>query len=197
VNSGVSSRFKRPVSLLPSLVQHQLGGTLLGFVIGLLVGLAIAVAVAVFITNAPLPFITKVQRPGANAVPSPGAALPDPNRSLYGTTKSEPSSAPSTVVAPPTAETPADKTHAKTEAPAEDGTRFLLQTGAFKSPDEADAMRARLALLGLDARIFPIEQGGQTLYRVRLGPYGQLAEINRTRKLLAENSIEAQVVRLK
>ena len=80
---------------------------------------------------------------------------------------------------------------------AEEGTRFLLQAGAFKSPDEADAMRARLALLGLDARIFPIDQGGQTLYRVRLGPYGQIDEINRTRKLLAENSIEAQVVRLK
>ena len=58
-------------------------------------------------------------------------------------------------------------------------------------------MRARLALIGLDSRIFPIEQSGQTLYRVRLGPYGQLDDVNRVRKLLADNSIEAQIVRLR
>lgn len=193
--SEVSSRFNRSVELLLSLVRYQRGGTLLGFIMGLLAGLAVAVAVALYITNAPLPFVTKVQRPAANAAPSPGAPLPDPNKSLYGTAKSEP--APSATAARPAAETPAEKAPAKAEAPVEDGTRFLLQAGAFKSPDEADAMRARLALLGLDARIFPIEQGGQTLYRVRLGPYGQMDEINRTRKRLAENSIDAQVVRLK
>ena len=60
-----------------------------------------------------------------------------------------------------------------------------------------DAMRARLVLLGLDARVFPIEQNGTTLYRVRVGPYGQIDDINRIRKDLAENGIDAQVVRLK
>jgi cell division protein FtsN len=178
--------------------QAQRGGTFLGFIVGLVVGLAIAVAVAVYITNAPLPFVAKVQRPAANISPAPGAPLPDPNKSLYApaTTESVPP-AQKAAVTPPT-EKAAEKSATKEGAPAADeGTRFLLQAGAFKSPDEADAMRARLAMLGLDARIFPIEQGGQTLYRVRLGPYGQLDEINRTRKLLAENSIEAQVVRLK
>jgi len=178
--------------------QAQRGGTLLGFIVGLVVGLAIAVAVAVYITNAPLPFVTKVQRPGANVTPSPGEPLPDPNKSLYGPTKAEPVAPEQKAVATTAPEKAAEKPAAKDGTPAADeGTRFLLQAGAFKSPDEADAMRARLALLGLDARIFPIEQGGQTLYRVRLGPYGHLDEINRTRKLLAENSIEAQVVRLK
>ena len=180
--------------------RFQRGGTLLGFSIGLIAGLAVAVAVAVYITNAPLPFVTKVQRPAAQVGPTPGAPLPDPNKSLYGSGKGEPAAAEpkAAAAAPPAAEQAAEKTPAKEQASAaEEGTRFLLQAGAFKSPDEADAMRARLAMLGLDARIFPIEQGGQTLYRVRLGPYGQIEEINRTRKLLAENSIEVQVVRLK
>lgn len=184
----------------PVLRRAQRGGTVIGFVVGLIVGLAVAVAVAVYITNAPLPFVTKVQRPIAHVAPAPGAPLPDPNKPLYGQSKSEApaeakaAAAPPAVasVAPAAPDKPADKATA-----AEEGTRFLLQAGAFRSPDEADAMRARLALLGLDARIFPIDQGGQTLYRVRLGPYGQLDEINRTRKLLAENSIDAQVVRLK
>jgi cell division protein FtsN len=52
-------------------------------------------------------------------------------------------------------------------------------------------------MIGLDARIFSTEQGGQTLYRVRLGPYGQLDDVNRVRKLLADNNIEAQIVRLR
>jgi len=178
--------------------RAQRGGTLLGFIVGLVVGLAIAVAVAVYITNAPLPFVTKVQRPTGNTNPSPGTPLPDPNKSLYGPTKSEASPTEQKAAVSVPIEKAAGKAATKDGAPAGDeSTRFLLQAGAFKSPDEADAMRARLALLGLDARIFPIEQGGQTLYRVRLGPYGHLDEINRTRKLLAENSIDAQVVRLK
>lgn len=190
MNAGM----EQAVNATPVLQRTQRGGAVLGFVIGLIVGLAVAVAVAVYITNAPLPFVTKVQPPVAHVAPAPGAPLPDPNKPLYGQSKGEPPTAAKTAAAPSTAVPAPDKAPAPV---ADEGTRFLLQAGAFKSPDEADAMRARLALLGLDARIFPIDQGGQTLYRVRLGPYGQIDEINRTRRLLAENSIDAQVVRLK
>lgn len=182
--------------------KAQRGNTLLGFIIGLVVGLAIAVAVALYITNAPLPFVTKVRPPSANVNPAANGPLPDPNKSLNPqapATAPAASKAPPAATAaptPPTAATKADTAPAK-EEPAAEGSRFLLQAGAFKSADDADSMRARLALIGLDARVFPIEQGGQTLHRVRLGPYGQLDDVNRVRKLLAENSIEAQVVRLR
>ena len=172
---------------------------LLGLVIGLVVGLAIAVAVALYISNAPLPFVTKVRPPSATPTVPADGKLPDPNKSFsVGTPPAAPpvATAPPVVTAPAQTATPAASAPAKEEPPTE-GTRFLLQAGAFKSPAEADGMRAQLALIGLDARIYPIEQGGQTLYRVRLGPYGQLDEVNRTRKLLADNGIEAQVVRLR
>lgn len=180
---------------------HQRGGTLLGLVIGLVVGLAIAVAVALYISNAPLPFVTKVRPPTVANVP-PGGQLPDPNKG-FNINPPAPPAAPGTASAPPAAApTPAPTATAPPSAPAKDeplpeSSRFLLQAGAFRSPEDADGMRARLALIGLDARIFPIEQGGQTLYRVRLGPYGQLDDVNRVRKLLADNSIEAQIVRLR
>jgi cell division protein FtsN len=58
-------------------------------------------------------------------------------------------------------------------------------------------MRARLALLGFDSKIFPREQDGTTLYRVRLGPYGNLEDVNRIRKTMAENGIDVQLIRLK
>jgi cell division protein FtsN len=181
---------------------------LLGLVLGLVIGLAIAVAVALYISNAPLPFVTKVRPPSANtAVPADGK-LPDPNRSLN---LAPPPAPAATAPAPPA--TPAAPPAGKGEAPPAtpeaaaaaaarqetlpDGSRYLLQAGAYKSAEDADGMRAQLAMLGLDARIFPIEHSGQTLYRVRLGPFGQLDDVNRVRKLLADNSIEAQVIRLR
>jgi len=181
---------------------------LLGFVIGLVVGLAIAVAVALYISNAPLPFVTKVRPPSASpAVPADGK-LPDPNKGLNltppvpappaaGAPPAAPTASPAKAeAAPATPEAAAAAAAAKQETLPE-GSRFLLQAGAFKSADDADSMRAQLAMLGLDARIFPIEQGGQTLYRVRLGPYGRLDDVNRVRKLLADNNVEAQIVRLR
>jgi cell division protein FtsN len=186
--------------VLPSAVRRQRGTTLIGFVTGLVAGLALAVAVALYLTNAPIPFINKVQRPTENVQPGADGKLPDPNKPLYG--------APVTPPPPPAAKSDLPKFDSPAEAraaaekaasaaAAEDGSRYVLQAGAFKTPEDADSMRARLAMLGLDARVFPVEQGGNTLYRVRLGPYGQIDDINRIRKTLASNNIDAQVIRLR
>jgi len=179
----------------------QRGSTLIGFIAGLVAGLGLAVAVALYLTNAPIPFINKVQRPTENVKPGADGKLPDPNQPLYG--------APATPPPPPAAqgdlpkiESPAEvraaaEKAAVAAAAADDSSRYVLQAGAFKTPEDADAMRARLAMLGLDARVYPVEQGGNTLYRVRLGPYGQIDDINRIRKTLASNNIDAQVIRLR
>jgi cell division protein FtsN len=181
---------------MTSFPHSQRGGTLLGFILGLVLGLGIAVAVALYITNAPVPFVSKV-RPASESV-NPATAG-DPNKPLYApppsvkgeaaAPKADPASDPK--AAPPPPEKGA------TAAAVEDGSRFLLQAGAFRSHDEADAMRARLALLGFDSRIFPLEKDGTTLYRVRLGPYGNLEDVKRIRKTMAENGIDVQLVRLK
>lgn len=183
--------------------RRQRGNTLLGLVIGIVIGLAVAVGVALYITNAPLPFVTKVRPIGA-VEPGKGA-LPDPNKPLNPDVKTPaPATTPAPVPSPaatPAPQTPAAATASapptKDELPVTEGTRFLLQAGAFKTPDDADGMRARLALIGLDARVYPVESGGQQMFRVRLGPYGQLDDVNRVRRLLAENGIDAQIVRLR
>jgi cell division protein FtsN len=195
--------------------RAQRGNTLLGLIIGLVIGLAIAVAVAIYITNAPLPFVNKVKPAGGNGS-APKGELPDPNRAVNQAANTAPPSAtpsltppaapatpaataPSTQSAPAASAAPAAtaKIEPAKEEPAVEGARFLLQAGAFKSADEAEGMRAQLALVGLDARVFPVEQGGLMLFRVRLGPYGQLDDVNRVRRLLADNGIEAQIVRLR
>jgi cell division protein FtsN len=182
-------------------VVFQRGNTLLGFVLGLVVGLAIAVGVALYITNAPVPFVSKVRPAGESVVPGAPGQLLDPNRALYSQTPVRPGPAPAepppevTAATDPKAAPPPPEKGAATAI--DDGTRFLLQAGAFRTPDDADAMRARLALLGFDAKVFPRDQDGSTLYRVRLGPYGDLNDVNRIRKTMAENGIDVQLIRLK
>lgn len=74
-------------------------------------------------------------------------------------------------------------------------TGYLLQAGAFRGREEADGMRARLALLGFEARVLGAEVNGQQMFRVRVGPFAQLDDMNDARARLAENGIEASVVR--
>jgi cell division protein FtsN len=173
----------------------------IGFVSGLIVGLGLATAVALYITNSPVPFINKVQRPTANVNPAAGGQLPDPNRPLYSNRAMLPTPPPDRPreAAPAAAEEKvAPKAPAATPvapALAADEPRLMLQTGAFKSAQDADSMRARLALLGLDARVSQVTQDGATvLYRVRMGPYRGLDDLSGIRRTLSENGIEAQVV---
>jgi cell division protein FtsN len=180
-------------------MRSERGNTLIGLVAGLVLGLALAVAVAVYLTRAPVPFVNKVQRPTENVNPAADGKLPDPNQPLY-SKPIEPPKADAKLDArtdPLAAPPPPEKGVPPAEAAAAETSRYLLQAGAFRTPDDADAMRARLALLGLEARVYPVEQGGATLYRVRLGPYGQIDDLNRIRKELAENGIDSQIVRIK
>lgn len=195
----------RTVSLVTPL-PRQRGNTVIGFIAGLVLGLLIATGIALYMTKAPVPFMNKVQRPTENVKVGADGKLPDPNAAIYSKPVEPPKLDPAKSAAvtaktdPKAAPPPPEQTAPKageTPPAAAETTRYSLQAGAFKTAEDADAMRARLTLLGLDARVFPVEQSGATLYRVRVGPYGQIDDINRIRKELAENGIDSQVVRLK
>ncbi len=80
-------------------------------------------------------------------------------------------------------------------ATAEPQTTYLLQAGAYRQSAEAESMKAKLALMGFEAQIVSADVNGSTLHRVRVGPYGGLDAMNRARSRLAENGIEATVLR--
>ncbi|MBS3786095.1 MAG: SPOR domain-containing protein [Gammaproteobacteria bacterium] len=86
----------------------------------------------------------------------------------------------------------------KEEAPAAPagGTRYLLQAGSFQSAADADSLRARLAIIGIEANIQVVElPGGETWHRVRIGPYRDLRTVNEARARMAANQIEAIMLR--
>ncbi|WP_415830952.1 SPOR domain-containing protein, partial [Castellaniella denitrificans] len=74
-------------------------------------------------------------------------------------------------------------------------TTYYLQTGAFRSQKEAQAMLARVVLLGLPVRIEAGESNGTPINRVRVGPFKGIDEMNRARARLGDEKIESTVVR--
>ena len=83
-----------------------------------------------------------------------------------------------------------------TAAPATTAPRLYLQAGAFQRADEADNLKAQLALLGVEAVIQTSEVPNKgVLHRVRIGPFHTADEANRTRSLLAQNNIPVTLVK--
>ncbi|HEX2531174.1 MAG TPA: SPOR domain-containing protein [Burkholderiaceae bacterium] len=198
--------------------KKQAGGTLLGLVIGLIIGLGIAVVVAVAITKTPMPFFDKTgkqDKPEKIAGPS-ASAMADPNKPMYGKqdaakaaarelVRKEPPAASAAkdyaarrVVNAKTVDTKAVDTKAVDAKPAasEDKWIYYLQAGAFREEVDAESVRAKLALQGFEASVSEKPSENGPLYRVRLGPYGQLEVMNRVRSKLSDSGIDVVMVRI-
>jgi cell division protein FtsN len=82
-------------------------------------------------------------------------------------------------------------------APRPDGGgEFLLQVASFQQPDSAEALKAELALQGLQAKVVDSDLGDKgTWYRVRLGPYAERAEAETVRDRLEEKGLRPMVMR--
>ncbi len=78
---------------------------------------------------------------------------------------------------------------------ANDPFIYFVQAGAFRTADEAEAQRAKLGFLGLDAKLSEREQGGRTVFRVRVGPVDKV-EAERVRNKLENAHIESAMVRV-
>jgi len=87
------------------------------------------------------------------------------------------------------APTPRDK-------PVEMPGSYVLQAGSFKNFADADRMKARLALLGVEAEIQRVTIDENAWHRVRIGPVNELARVNSLRQKLRQSDIDVFVVRL-
>ena len=73
---------------------------------------------------------------------------------------------------------------------------YFIQVGAFRTPEDAEQQRAKLSLMGYQARVTEREQYGRTVYRVRLGPFDKKDEADKTKEKLEGNAIETALVRV-
>lgn len=96
------------------------------------------------------------------------------------------------VPAPPPSAAPA----APALAPGADPFDYFVQAGAYTRAEDAEQQRAKLALMGLQARVLDREQAGRVVYRVRLGPYAGREQADALQQQLQQAQIEAQIVRV-
>lgn len=74
-------------------------------------------------------------------------------------------------------------------------TPYILQAGAFGASGDAEAVKARIALLGLSARVESADIQGKTVYRVRMGPYGTASELAEAKRKLANGGLPALAIK--
>lgn len=180
------------------------GGFLLGVFVGLLIGLGTAVGVAFYLNKTPIPFASRAQPVAKDPGTAPTiAGLPQASKSgapLPGGAPVEKPQFDFYKILPGGEEPVSDKELRERASAAAPGTRdvYYVQAGSFQNPVDADNQKARLAIVGLESSVEPTTVPDRgTWYRVRLGPYSRLDELNRVRQTLSENGIEAGLVRLK
>ena len=181
--------------------NSQYGGTILGFVLGLGAGLGIAFVIAFYLSKN-----TPQERPGVrapnlpltikpSAVPAEGEpAAPveqlDLNKPLQGKSQAP-------VASDPIADLVGGKKSAETApAPtAKSDAIYFLQVGAFVKRADADAQKANLAIQGIQTQLSEVTADGNTLWRVRVGPYNSPEESNSVRDKLNSVGIKPTLIK--
>lgn len=204
------------------MMHTQRGGTALGFILGLVLGLGVALGVAIYVTKVPTPFSNKNQprtnvqdvqeseknkdwnpnsvlqpkAPAETPVPPDASKAPPAEAAAGDAAKPMPRPA---VTADPLGELAKTKSGLSTPAtPADtsDPFDYLVQAGAYRTSADADAQKAKLAMLGLDAKVSERDQSGRVVYRVRVGPFSDKNTAERIRLQLEANGIENSLVRV-
>ena len=175
-----------------------------GIFIGLVIGVLIALGVVLYLNQATLPFQDKMPKAEPDSGAQPPGNLPLPGKPgdkpvekprfdfykiLPGTQEATPGN---------TSTTPPLEGQGQSLPPPAAMDQFYLQVGAFQKPADADNLKAKLALMGVEASVQDVaipDKG--TLHRVRTGPYASPTEMNQVRTLMAQNGVQATVIKIK
>ena len=192
-----------PTRTSPATRKRSAGGFLFGLFTGVVIGLAVSLGIAFYLNRSPVPFITAKPKPvDKDAGKAPAiAGLPQ---------SAAPSSAPEKPKFDfykilPGAEEPVTERELRERSRASRGGQqevskdvYFIQAGSFQNPADADNQKARLAILGFESSVEPANLPDKgTWYRVRMGPYSKVDEINRIRQSLAQNNIDASLFKVK
>ncbi|MGV8940688.1 MAG: SPOR domain-containing protein [Lysobacter sp.] len=127
------------------------------------------------------------------ALPRPVALEPSP-AATPATTPAPAGASPATNAPATAAIRPED--NPATAAGLGDGSRYLLQAGAFQASGPAEELKARIAMIGLSARVESAQINGNTVYRVRMGPYGTASDLADAKRKLANSGLAAMAIKV-
>lgn len=174
-----------------STVSGKSGGSLfLGLFIGYALGLLSAMGVWMYINQAPSPFVAQ-DRPAESAAQTakPAAGGEDkpvgkPRFEFY-------------KILPGTEEPVTEQQIKQAAQQPASKDSYFIQAGAFQNADDADNLKARLAMLGTEASVQSVDLAEKGIWhRVRLGPFTEIDEINRVRASLQQNGIQTSLIKV-
>jgi cell division protein FtsN len=73
---------------------------------------------------------------------------------------------------------------------------YFVQAGAFGRMEDAEQQRAKLAMMGLAAKVTEREQSGRTVYRVRVGPFDKKEDAGQAKDKLEGAGVESALVQV-
>lgn len=177
------------------------GSMFAGILIGLILGLGIALGVAWYINKMPSPFLNRRSASAEKqpiAPPAPQAAIPQPpdektvekpRFDFYKILPGQDGPVTNNKPAPPAPAAPA------VEATSDS---YYLQAGSFQKKSDADNMKAKLAMLGMESDIQSTTgSGNESRYRVRIGPYQTQIDLKKIQDDLQQNGITASIIKIK
>jgi cell division protein FtsN len=165
-----------------------------GLLVGLLLGVGLSVVMAIFITGVKSPFEEKVTpAPVIEAEKSEEVPAAEPAASAD---EAEKPRFDFYTILPGTEQQVTEEEITRQEVVAARES-YYLQVGAFQTEQEADNMKANLALQGLEAIVQTAEIPGKgVLHRVRIGPFSDLEEISKSRALLEQNGFASDLIKV-
>ncbi len=175
------------------------GSLLVGILIGLLLGLGISLAVAWYINKMPTPFQPRSNTPAkgdpAKAPAAEAANADEKNPKAEGKPRFD-----FYKILPGSEEPATDQQFkdAQQKPSPQAKEAFYLQAGAFQNAPDADNLKARLALMGMEATVQATTLPDKGVWhRVRVGPYTTVDDLNRARETLKQNGIDTTLIKVR
>lgn len=169
-------------------MMHPFG---IGIIIGFVLGMGVALGFAIYINRSESPFLEKelpasrkelkpLESAKTSRSPKAPAEGAKTKFDFYEILPGKQDAMPSKPTAVPVKE------------------RVYLQAGSFHSAEDADNMKARLALQGFEAKIMTAQlPDKKTWHRVRLGPFESIEAAQQVQASLKENAVTADLIRAK
>ncbi|WP_422088573.1 SPOR domain-containing protein [Variovorax sp.] len=156
---------------------------------------AVAPATAPPTTAPPVPVVVApTAKPRTAPVPAEANALPPSNDPLGDLARARSGGGSGSTTTASAA--PSSNTSAASSSSGADPFMYFVQAGAFRTTDDAEAQRAKLSLMGVEAKVTEREQAGRTVYRVRAGPFNKKEDADRLKERLDGGGLDSALVRV-
>ena len=183
------------------LFMNQSGNTFVGIVIGLILGLGIALGVAYVISKNSPENKANTRPPEIGLVPKPSNAVdpsqvPDVNQPLRKNKSSDDASNDSVAAVVKSNQDTTPAISPPVESSKSDAI-YWVQLGAYGDKSTAESEKASFALQGVQTKLIEGKNDGQTIWRLRLGPFNTESEVQTSKTALENIGISYTVIKAK